>query len=95
MSTTAEHLKARRDNDLRERLIARAEQLGVPNAQGWVESNLGQLVGSDIGGTTISDVYAFALGQYPTKRPGEDPAYVTDGHLEDAIVALRDTPTDG
>lgn len=89
MATTADHIAARRDADLTARLVAAAEQAGVPSAQHWVEANLGLLLAVDIGDTTIADVHAFAVGQYqPTPRPGEDPARITDTHLAAAVDAL-------
>ena len=75
MATSAQHIAARNDNDLLARFIVVAEQLAVPNAQAWVESNRGRLVATDIGGTSISDVHAYAVATYvPTPRPGENPA---------------------
>lgn len=47
--TTAQHIAARNDEDLRERLVAVAEQQQIPNAAGFVEQNLGRLVSTDIG----------------------------------------------
>ena len=91
MATTAQHNAARNDNDLFARLVAAAEQAGVPNAQQWVESNRGRLVAADIGDTTLADVHAFAVASYePTPRPGENPAIITDAQLTAAIASATD-----
>jgi hypothetical protein len=93
VATSAQHIEARDDADLAQRLIAIAEQLDIPNAQMWVASNLGRLVATDIGETTIADVHAYAVATYvPTPRPGENPAAVTDTQLEAAITALTANP---
>ena len=89
MANTAEHLAARNDNDLLQRFIAVAEQKGVPNAQAWVEANRGRLVATNIGGTDVATVHAYAVATYnPTPRPGVNPAGVTDTHLADAVAAV-------
>lgn len=41
MATTLEQNKARGDGDLLQRLIATTEKLNIPNAQMWVEQNMG------------------------------------------------------
>ena len=93
MATSAQHIAARNDSDLLARFIAVAEQLDIPNAQAWVEQNRGRLVATDIEGTTIADVHAYAVATYvPTPRPGENPAAVTDGQLGNAIEALTANP---
>lgn len=91
MASTADHIAARNDTDLRDRFVAAAEQLGISNnAQNWVEQNKGRLVAVDIAGTTVTDVHAYAVATYvPTPRPGENPAAVTDDHIRAAIEAVR------
>lgn len=89
MATTLEHNKARGDGDLLQRLIATAEKLNIPNAQMWVEQNMGRLVAANIDGTSIADVYAYADATYQRAlRPGENPAAVTDPQLELAVQTL-------
>jgi len=95
MASTAEHLVARSDPDLLQRLIATAEQAGIPSAQSWCEHNLGQLINADVGaGSTIATVHAYAAAVRQTAvdalppLPGRDPAAVTDTHLRAAVDAL-------
>lgn len=91
MASSAQHIAARNDNDLVQRLIAMAEQAGIPNAQQWVESKRGALVSVDLdetpeGVSSIADVHAYAVATYvPALRPGENPAVVTDAQLSEAI----------
>jgi len=93
LASSAQHIKARNDADLTQRLVAIAEQLDIPNANTWVAANVGRLVAADIGDTTIADVHAYAVATYvPTPRPGENPAAVTDTQLEAAIAALTANP---
>ena len=95
MATTADHMAARGDADLLARFIARAEQLGVENASGWVQAHMGQLIGQKVDGTqTVTDVYAYAANvrrEYiaaTPPRPGENMGAVTDTHLETAISTI-------
>lgn len=98
--TTAQHIAARNDADLRERLIAVAEQQQIPNAAGFVEQNLGRLVSADIGGTTLTAVHAYASQVYRDAvaalppKPGLNPAAVTDAQLADAVTEVWQ-PTQG
>lgn len=90
MATLAQHTAARNDNDLLTRLIAAAEQAGIPNAQQWAEQHRGALVSTQIGDTTIADVHAYAVATYnPTPRPGENPAAVTDAQIAQAVQAVN------
>lgn len=90
MATIAQHIAARNDADLVARLVAAAEMAGVDNPQGWVESHRGELVSADIGGTTISEVHAYAVTQVkPVLRPGEDPQFITDDQVKQAISAIH------
>lgn len=89
MATIAEHIAARNDNDLLQRLIAAAERAGIPSPQAWAEMNRGAIVAADIGDTTLSDVHAFAVASYePTPRPGEDDTKITDPQVEAAVTAM-------
>lgn len=90
MATIAQHIRARNDDDLLERLIAAAERAGLSNAAQWVESNRGRLVSVDLGETTVADVHAYAVATYdPGPRPGQNPAAVTDAQLEAAVAAVK------
>lgn len=91
MATIAEHIAARNDLDLLERLVAAAERAGITDPQAWAEANRGRLVAADLGETTVADVHAYAVANYtPTPRPGQDPASVTDAQIEAAVAAVRD-----
>lgn len=94
MATTAEHIAARNDSDLYQRLVAAAEIQGIPNAAQWVEQNRGALVSTEIapGGdtTSITNIHAYAVATYePRLRPGEDPESVTDAYLIAAVNKVR------
>ena len=95
MATTAEHIAARVDPDLRQRLEATAEMHGVRDAALWVEENLGALLTAQVASEqTIVDVYAYAAGEHKrllaevTPRPGANLAAVTDSHLSAAVAAV-------
>ena len=92
MASTADHIAARNDTDLLQRLVAAAEQAGIDGAQAWVEANRGRIIAAKItGDTTIADVHAYAVATYePAPRPGENPAAVTDPQLAEAIQAVRE-----
>lgn len=90
MATIAQHNAARNDYDLLARFVGAAEQAGVPSAQMWAEQHRGALVSTQIGDTTVSDVFAFAVSTYnPTPRPGENPAAVTDAQIAQAVQAVK------
>jgi hypothetical protein len=98
--TTAQHIAARDDVDLTERLIATAEQLAVTDAASFVRSNLGRLISVDIGeGTTVTSVHAYAKASYEAAlaalppRPGVNPAAVTDVQLIQAVQAVWNPTT--
>lgn len=95
MTTTAEHLAARQDEDLIQRLIAAAEQAGVHDADTWVRDNIGALITAPVAGdSTISSVHAYANNVYKTAvsalppRPGLDPAAVVDSYLAAAVAEV-------
>lgn len=93
--TTAQHIAARNDTDLVDRLVAAAEQARVDNPAQFVQLNLGRLVSTPVAGdSTITTVHAYAsqvrkqlLDTLPP-APGIDPAAVTDDHLHAAIQAV-------
>lgn len=93
--TTAQHIAARNDKNLKERLVAVAEQAQIPNAAQFVDMNMGRLVSTPIeGGTTITAVHAYAkqvrddaVSQLPPPA-GLNPAAVTDTQLTDAIQSV-------
>jgi hypothetical protein len=92
--TTAQHIAARNDSDLTARLVAVAEQAGIPDASGFVAQNAGKLVATDIGGTTVTAVHAYASAVYRDAvaalppKPGLNPAAVTDEQLAQAVAAV-------
>lgn len=98
--TTAQHIAAREDEALVERLIAAAEQEHVTEPAAFVRNNIGKLISTEIGsGSTITSVHAYAslvraqaLATLPPE-PGLDPAAVTDQQLRQAVAAVW-TPTE-
>lgn len=95
MPTTAEHLAARSDADLRARLMASAEQAGIKDAEAWVSAHIGELITSPVSGdTTITSAYGYAMNVRNEKvaalppAPGLDPGAVTDSHLSAAVAAV-------
>lgn len=101
--TTAEHIAARDDKDLINRLVAAAEQAHIPNPERFVWDNRGVIISTDIGsGATITSVHAYAASVYAAAlaalplKPGFNPAAVTDPQLAQAIQAVwvaSTTPT--
>ena len=93
--TTAQHIEARNDEDLKERLVAAAEQASVDNAELWVSQNIGRLISTPVdGASTITTVHAYAadvrraaVAALPP-APGLNPGAVTDTHLAAAIQAV-------
>ncbi|WP_295035737.1 hypothetical protein [uncultured Microbacterium sp.] len=98
MPSTAEHIAARDDADLRNCLIAAAEQAGIQNAQPQIDQNMGLIVAATVTvgdqETSITRVHAYAAGQYQAAidalppRPGLNPAAVTDPILTAAVQAI-------
>jgi len=99
MPSTSEHIAARDDLDLQMRLIAAAEQMGVPNAQSAVVTNLGSLISHTVTvngeDTSLAKVHAYAAGvrrdllaSEAAMPPGLNPGAVTDDHLRAAIEAV-------
>ena len=93
--TTAQHIAARDDEDLLARLIATAEQAHIPQADSFVQQNLGKLISTEIdGGSTLTSVHAYAKATYDAAvealppRPGINPAAVTDAQLTQAVEAV-------
>ena len=102
MSTTSEHIAARDDLDLQLRLIAAAEQMGIPNAQSAVVSVLGSLISKTVTvngeETSLAQVHAYAasvrrdlLASEAAMPPGLNPGAVTDDHLRAALAAVLPT----
>lgn len=90
MATLAEHIAARKDDDLLDRLVAAAERAGVPSPRVWVEQRLGELVAVDVGETSLATLYAYAVATYePTPRPGEDATKITDEHVRLAVEGVK------
>lgn len=97
--TTEQHIAARDDKDLLERLVASAEQAHIPQADNFVLTNIGKLISTDIGdGITLTSVHAYTSGVYAAAvaalppRPGADPAAVTDAQLAQAIQLVWSPP---
>lgn len=104
MSTTAEHIAARDDQDIRERLVATAEMMGIPNAAGWALANAAALVAVPVTvsgeNTSITATYAYAaavrdeyLADERALPPGKNPGAVTDPVLSAAVTAVYGGPT--
>lgn len=93
--TTAQHIAARDDEDLRARLLAAAEQAHIDNLDTFVAMNIGRLISTPVDGdSTITTVHAYAnevrgaaVAALPPS-PGLNPAAVTDVHLAAAIQAV-------
>lgn len=93
--TTAQHIAARDDQDLVNRLVAAAEQAHIDNPDGFVRQNVGRIISTEIsGGATITAVHAYASTVYAEAvaalppKPGLNPAAVTDTQLAEAIQAV-------
>lgn len=93
--TTAQHIAARADADLRARFVAVAEQSHIPEPEAFVRANLGRLISTRIeGDTTITAVHAYASVVYDEAvaalppKPGLNPAAVTDAQLAQAVQAV-------
>lgn len=100
MTTTAEHIAARDDQDIQARLIATAEMMGVENARTWVTQHLATLVAEPVivngESTSITATYAYAaavreeyLADSRALPPGENPGAVTDPILAAAVESVR------
>ena len=97
--TTAQHIAARNDEDLKERLVAAAEQAHIDNPQSFVDQNMGKLISTPVEGeSTITTVHAYAADvrrqalEAVPPAPGLNPAAVTDTHLATAIQAVWNPP---
>ena len=100
MTTLAEFTAAATDPDLRARLIAAAQEAGIPNAEYWVDANRGGLTRANVGdagdaNATVASVYAYAWNVYREtlpKPPGQNPGAVTDDHIRHAVGAVLTPP---
>lgn len=86
MATLADHIAARNDSDLMQRIVAAAEAQGISNPQMWAEANRGAIVSKTIGDTTLADVFAYAKATKGLPA-GADPAIVTDEQIIAAVAA--------
>lgn len=90
-SSSSEHIRARDDIDLQKRLIAVAEQAGVPNAASAVATKLGELVSRplEVNGqqTSLTALHAYAVSQ-TTPPPGANLTILTDAALAAAVAAV-------
>lgn len=97
MATTADHIAARNDTDLIQRLTAMAEMEDIPSAATWVQNYLGQLVSTpvDESGQTLADIHAYAAGirnqavAALPKAPGLDPSAIIDNHLKSVVESVK------
>lgn len=81
MATLKQHSRAASDPHIRTRLKDAAEQLGIQNAEAWVNQNIGLLVSM-----TVADILAYKDANYTRQpEPGEDPAAATDDHLRATV----------
>lgn len=94
MASLTDHLAATRDGDLTARIIAAAEQAGIPGAQTWVEARRGTLVSVDLDGSTLADVLAYARAQKGLPA-GADPAFITDEQIRSAVAKTREATSGG
>lgn len=93
--TTSQHISARDDKDLIDRLIAAAEQAHIPSPESFVRMNVGKLISAETTpGSTITTVHAYASTVRQTALdllpplPGVNPAAVTDVQLAQAVRAV-------
>ena len=87
MATLKQHSRAASDPHIRTRLKDAAEQLGIQNAEAWVNQNIGLLVSMTVSGDqTVADILAYKDANYTRQHePGEDPAAATDDHLRETV----------
>lgn len=88
-------IAAAKDLNLRERAIALASSMGIPNAQYAVDSHLPMLVAAPVNndGTSLASVFEYAQAEYEKKKdaliePGKDMARVTDEHIRYALKSV-------
>lgn len=96
MATSSAIINASKDNDLRERFIAWAAELGIDSPYGFVDANMQRLASAEVNdnGDTVASVYEYADTVYKQElvkltEPGKNPAAVTDEHMRYAITKLR------
>ena len=90
---SADLIAAANDNDLLPRILAIGNGvLGIKEQD--IRDKIKVIVASPVNGTgndSIASVYAYAVNTYaPAPRPGENPAAVTDAHLEYALRSVFD-----
>jgi len=87
---SADLIAAKDDPDIEARLIALGRVLGAQESD--IRNALPVLAAAPVdntGSNTIASVLAYARATYtPTPRPGQNPAAVTDAHLEYALRAV-------
>lgn len=100
MTTLAEFTAAATDPELRARLVAAAQEAGIPNAEYWVDANRGSLTRASVGdpgnaAATVASVYAYAWNVYREtlpQKPGANPGAVTDDHIRHAVDTVFNPP---
>lgn len=102
-TTLADIAEAATDPDLRDRFVSAAAEHGVPNPQGWVESQMRRLVAhkTNTNGDTVASTRAYAaharreaLAAIP-EEPGKNRAAVTDSTIRDVVSALYGPTEEG
>lgn len=93
MTSLADQIAATRDVDLLDRIVAAAQQRGIPGARQWAEQHRGELVSRVVTdeGDSLSSVLAYARAQKGLPA-GMDPTFVTDELVVAAVDAINDTP---
>lgn len=93
MATSKQIIRASRDSDLKERLVAIAAAENIESPIGWVEANMHRLVATDLGdNASLASVYEYAESQYvPVPTPGANSAIMTDALISVAINKIKET----
>lgn len=86
--TTAQHIAARDDEDLKARIIAAAEQAHLPEPENFVRMNLGKIISTPVSsGATITSVHAYTSTTYAAAVSARDAAIASLAATRDAAVA--------
>ena len=87
--TSADLIAVADDPDILRRLVALGRALGAQRSD--IENAVPVIAAAPVNaaGDTVASVLAYARATYtPTPRPGQNPAAVTDAHLEYALRAV-------
>ena len=83
---------AAEDDDLHDRAIAAAAEVGIQDPVNWVNMNMRRIVASTLESSegTLASVCAYAVASYdPPPTPGADPTKVTDAYIRHAVKDTR------